>query len=380
MSSQIVKLGDVCEIDSGFAFDSTKFGKELGIPLIRIRDIMRGHTETLFNGNYDKKYIVNNGDILIGMDGEFNVAKWGGGEALLNQRVCRIYSKLNKISEQYLLHFLPKQLKKIEDATPFVTVKHLSVKTIKDIGIALPPLEEQKRIAEILDKANEIKAKREQALAKLDHLAKSIFEDSITKVKKSGDYSEVTLNEIAIFYAGNSLPLGMEFLEQKNGYFLMKVSDMNIDGNERYIFRCKEWSSFKGSKSGTCPENSIVIPKRGGAIGTNKKRITTRETILDPNLMAIKAKENLVMTEYLMQWFLNFDLKTITSGSSVPQLNKKDLVPLKVLLPNLHEQLRFANAIKNIENTKKKINLSLETISNLLVSLQNQAFTTGFNA
>ena len=95
--------------------------------------------------------------------------------------------------------------------------------------------------------------------------------------------------------------------------------------------------------------------------------------------MAIKAKENLVMTEYLMQWFLNFDLKTITSGSSVPQLNKKDLVPLKVLLPNLHEQLRFANAIKNIENTKKKINLSLETISNLLVSLQNQAFTTGFN-
>ena len=229
MSSQIVKLGDVCEIDSGFAFDSTKFGKELGIPLIRIRDIMRGHTETLFNGNYDKKYIVNNGDILIGMDGEFNVAKWGGGEALLNQRVCRIYSKLNKISEQYLLHFLPKQLKKIEDATPFVTVKHLSVKTIKDIGIALPPLEEQKRIAEILDKANEIKAKREQALAKLDHLAKSIFEDSITKVKKSGDYSEVTLNEIAIFYAGNSLPLGMEFLEQKNGYFLMKVSDMNID-------------------------------------------------------------------------------------------------------------------------------------------------------
>ena len=141
------KIGDLTEVLSGFAFDSQFFNNEMGFKLIRIRDVVRGFSETFYNGKFEDRYVVKEGDFLIGMDGEFNIAKWGKEPALLNQRVCKITVKNNLLDEKYLFHFLPKQLKLIEDITPFVTVKHLSVKKINEIKIPLPPLAEQHPIS-----------------------------------------------------------------------------------------------------------------------------------------------------------------------------------------------------------------------------------------
>jgi type I restriction enzyme S subunit len=170
-------LGDLVEILSGFAFDSEQFSDEDGLPLIRIRDVVRGHTETFYRGKYDERYVIADGDLLIGMDGEFNTARWKGGRALLNQRVCRIAATDSRLDPGYLFFFLPAALKKIEAVTPFVTVKHLSVKDIRAITMPLPPLAEQKRIAAVLDKADDLRSKRRQALATLDTLLQSVFLD-----------------------------------------------------------------------------------------------------------------------------------------------------------------------------------------------------------
>src|SRR5437870_752262 len=161
------KMGNVVEILSGFAFKSDSFNDSEGMPIIRIRDVVRGSSETRYRGDFDSAYIVNDGEILVCMDGEFNAARWCGGPALLNQRVCRIKSRGDQLHDGYLFHFLPSALKRIEDATPFVTVKHLSVKDIRDIDIPLPPLAEQQRIAAILDQAEALRAKRRHALAQL---------------------------------------------------------------------------------------------------------------------------------------------------------------------------------------------------------------------
>ena len=76
-SWQTKRLGDVLEIQNGYAFDSKKFSDTLGIPLIRIRDLKKGiATETKYSGEYDKRFEVNDGDFLIGMDGEFGCYEW----------------------------------------------------------------------------------------------------------------------------------------------------------------------------------------------------------------------------------------------------------------------------------------------------------------
>ena len=169
-----VRLPEVCNIQYGFAFDSAKFSATTGTPLIRIRDVVRGYSETYTTENYNDEYLVNDDDLLIGMDGEFNIARWNGGPALLNQRVCRLLPK-GDIDKGYLFYFMPQALKQIEDRTPFVTVKHLSAKQLNSITIPLPTLEIQQRIACVLDKLTHLISLCKQQLAKLDELVKARF-------------------------------------------------------------------------------------------------------------------------------------------------------------------------------------------------------------
>ncbi len=91
----------------GFPADSNLFvTEEDGFPLIRIRDINSDNTEVKYSGVVPKDYIIRKGDILVGMDGDFNIAKWQGPNALLNQRVCKV-SGSSKYLAQYTYYVLP---------------------------------------------------------------------------------------------------------------------------------------------------------------------------------------------------------------------------------------------------------------------------------
>ena len=147
-------LGELLEVQNGFAFDSKKFAPSGGMPLIRIRDLKSGvGTQTNFLGDYREEFVVRRGDLLIGMDGDFGCYEWRGEAALLNQRVCRLRNFSAKLLPRFLYYGLDSHLKAIEDATTFTTVKHLSSKQIRSIDFPVPPLPEQERIVRFLDEA-----------------------------------------------------------------------------------------------------------------------------------------------------------------------------------------------------------------------------------
>ena len=100
--------------------------------------------------------------MLVGMDGNFNVCLWAGGDAYLNQRVCKIKAKEDNLLQRYLYYYLPVYLKELEYWVKSVTVKHLSDKHLKSMPIPLPPLVEQQRIV----------AKIEELFAEIDKLTK----------------------------------------------------------------------------------------------------------------------------------------------------------------------------------------------------------------
>ncbi|MBV6388664.1 MAG: hypothetical protein JNIBNLAF_00258 [Nitrosomonas europaea] len=146
-----VPLAEVATILNGAPFDSALFSTTEGMPLIRIRDVTTGQTSTYYTGPYDDEYLVQQGDLLVGMDGDFYSGFWGSNAALLNQRVCKI-SPVEPFYDKRLLAFtLPGYLAAINANTPSVTVKHLSSKTIGEIGLPFPPRAEQTRIVEKLE-------------------------------------------------------------------------------------------------------------------------------------------------------------------------------------------------------------------------------------
>ena len=171
----IRNLHELCNIQYGYAFDSASFTDDASYtPLVRIRDVKRGYSETYYSGAYSDEYIIRAGDLLVGMDGEFNAAKWKSRDALLNQRVCKIIAK-KETDGEYLRFALSVALKIIEERTAFVTVKHLSVKELNKIKIQAPSYEEQKNIAGILLRIEEIIQAKRDELRKLDSLIKARF-------------------------------------------------------------------------------------------------------------------------------------------------------------------------------------------------------------
>jgi type I restriction enzyme S subunit len=121
------------------------------MPLIRIRDVGQDKTDTYYSGEFEDDHVVRQGSILVGMDGDFRVAVWNGPEALLNQRVCRLDVVSSLLRPRLLVLLLQPYLDAIWEETSAVTVKHLSSRTIADIPLPVPPIDEQDEIVRILD-------------------------------------------------------------------------------------------------------------------------------------------------------------------------------------------------------------------------------------
>lgn len=182
-----IELGKLTSMKSGFPFDSKRFTKSKSAntrPLIRIRDVINGVTETYTDQECPEEYVIKKGEILIGMDGDFNVGKWQSEDALLNQRVCCIQSCSSLYLDDFLFYYLPDPLKKINDATPSVTVKHLSTKTISITPVPVPPLPEQQRIVDRIEslfaKLDEAKQKAQEALDSFETRKAAILHKAFT--------------------------------------------------------------------------------------------------------------------------------------------------------------------------------------------------------
>ena len=182
---QRVRLGDVGQVLNGYAFKAELFTREGGMPLIRIRDVGSAASETFYSGDYDERYVVNAGDLLVGMDGDFNCARWRGPRSLLNQRVCKITVDEALYLPRFLDYVLPGYLKAINDATSSITVKHLSSRTIQDIPLPLPPMEEQCEIVAELEKQF---SRLDEAVANLQRVKANLkrYKASVLKAAVEG--------------------------------------------------------------------------------------------------------------------------------------------------------------------------------------------------
>lgn len=148
-----VRLREVATVQNGFAFKSGSFSKDRGLPLLRIRDVGANDPDTFIDDNVDPAYVVERGDIVVGMDGDFRAARWDGPPSALNQRVCRVIPTSPNFDSRFLFHTLQPYLDAVNRATSAITVKHLSSATVSDLPVPLPPLAEQERIVATIEEA-----------------------------------------------------------------------------------------------------------------------------------------------------------------------------------------------------------------------------------
>lgn len=149
-----------------------------------------------------------------------------------------------------------------------------------------------------------------------------------------------------------SLKSGTSFNKEKElvsgQYIYAKVADMNLEGNEVDITTSSRFIDPSSKDlNAIIPAGSIVFPKRGGAIATNKKRFVKNNLFVDLNIMAITPFEG-VNLDFAYRWLLGIDLAILNSGTSVPQINNKDIAPLLFPIPPLREQHRIVAKVDEL--------------------------------
>ncbi len=283
------------------------------------------------------------GDIIMSIRASIGATVWADKIYCLGRGVAGLRPG-PELDSQFLWYWLPTVEKLLLSKARGATFVQVNRKDVEELPIELPPLDEQRKFAEEHHLKFLIQQKRERQQELFEELKSSLFQSML-----DDDNETVNLGDVASFIGGSSLPTGEPFTGQEGGVLLMKVSDMNAPGNKNKIHHTSLWVSKHGNENQIVPAGSVVIPKRGASIATNKKRLITRPTALDPNLMAITPKSEKLTSQFLYHWFLQFDLTSITSGSSVPQLNKKDLSPLEISIPSFQHQINFARIIDTIK-------------------------------
>ncbi len=159
----------------------------------------------------------------------------------------------------------------------------------------------------------------------------------------------------------------------------LKVSDMNIEGNQIYFLSSNNvfYNGTNGIPSkGFLKPKSLVFPKRGAAIATNKKRITTTYSVLDPNLIGVEPHENIDIN-FLYLFFELFDLKWLQDNNVIPQLNKHNVAGVKFPLPPLPEQCKITYVLSTVQKAIEQLDKLIRTTTELKKTLMQKLFTEG---
>lgn len=189
-----------------------------------------------------------------------------------------------------------------------------------------------------------------------------------------------TVEQLATVTSGQTPPGMPATSAQGEGVLWFRVADMNASGNDVWMQNGGLRLSVDSAKSlgvKLLPAGSIIFPKRGGAIATNKKRRLKFDAACDLNLMAVTPVAS--VGEYLWLWFLGLDLAKLSDGSNVPQINNPDIVPRRVPLPPLAEQQAIVEAVEDqlsvIDHLESDLDAKLTNAQALRQSILRDAFS-----
>ncbi len=159
----------------------------------------------------------------------------------------------------------------------------------------------------------------------------------------------VAIKDVAEVVSGFGFPLNRQGHRDK-AYPFLKVSDMNLKGNERFMVsqnHTVDRDDLFALKARTCPKGTIIFPKIGAAIATNKKRILTRESVFDNNVMGIIPDVSKLLPEYLFSLLQGINLSDWASNSEPPSMRKTKVEAVRIPLPPVREQHALVNEVES---------------------------------
>lgn len=193
----------------------------------------------------------------------------------------------------------------------------------------------------------------------------------------------VQLNELGSWAIGSGIPQRIQG-ETGNEILVCKVSDMNLPGNDKYIYQTVNSISVKTAEENGIkihPKGTVIFPKIGGAIATNKRRILNQSTAIDNNCLGITPASSCT-TDWLYLTLKSIDFSIYQSGTSVPALSQGTIGKIPIFLPNTSEQQRICSRVNHLiqlcDELEQKQALILRLRSKIAASMCEAVLKPGF--
>ena len=370
----IVQLGDVATYINGYAFKPSDWSTD-GVPIIRIQNLTGNSSQiNYFNGEYDSKFEVQSGDVLISWSASLGVYIWHDTKAVLNQHIFKVCFDKVDIDKDFFVYQVENILQKATSQAHGATMRHLTRPIFNSLPFYLPPKDEQIRIARKLALVSSVISKKEKELHKLDELVESRFIEMFGDLISSPKFPGIEFGTLGEMITGGTPS------SKKSEYYggdIPFVSTPSLGKN--YISRedAQNYLTELGVKNSTThliPANSLMI---GNRVGVGKSSINTCDMCTNQDILSFVhiniEKYDLLFLKNVIDQYLPY-YESVKRGATIKG------VPAKVikssLVPNvsLNMQKKYTSFVRETDKSKLAIQKSLDELETLKKSLMQQYF------
>ena len=377
----MARLEEICAINMGQSPDSSTYNED-------------GNGLPFFQGNADfgeiypavrmwcsePTKIAREKDILISVRAPIGALNIANCECCIGRGLAALTVNEDICAQEYLWHALSGKVDELNSKGTGSTFKAINKKTLSETEIPLPPIDEQRKIAAILDKVSDLIAKRQQQLDKLDEMIKArfmeIFGDSETNTK---NWRVLPMSKICS--VGSSKRI-YQSEQSSSGVPFWRISDLTsliTTGTvtpELYIPE-ERYKELKTQGQVPAP-GDILITSRGTLGQCYIVKVNDRFYFQDGMISWLSGYMDGVTPLYISYLFtmpgFRKQIDSMQAVSTVAYLSITMIKKLKVMLPDIESQQQFASFVSKTEKTKTTISRSLEKLETLKKALMQEYF------
>ena len=374
---QKTNLGSVCKLLNGRAYKKHELLDSGKYPVLRVGNFFSNRSWYFSDLDLPENKYCDKGDLLYAWSASFGPRIWEGGKVIYHYHIWKIELDEEKIDKQFLYHWFNWDVDRIrtEQGTG-ATMIHVTKSAMENRALSLPPLSEQKRIADILDKADAIRRKRQQAIEEAKTFVTSLFSTTFGFiVENSKNWQVVPFGSVCDSRLGKMLDA-----KQQTGQHLRKyLRNTNVQWNRFQIDEMLEMDfDEKARKEFELKDGDLLICE-GGEIGRCAIwRNELAECYFQKALHRVRPDLKKVVPEYLLHFMWEMSkydgFRFLKSQATIAHLTGVKLKKLDLPLPPIELQREFATRIEGHQKAIQNYQAALSESTQLFNSLVQRTF------
>lgn len=375
--SAVARLDSVCQIIMGQAPDGSTYNSEgRGWPLIAgasdfgvVSPAAKKYTTT-------KTKLSESGDVILGIRATIGEKVLSDGIYCLGRGVASLRPEA-ALHDRYLWHWLTHSRSEIEAKARGATFKQVNRDDIGSLLISLPPLTEQRRIAEVLDRAEALRTQRRATIAQLDALAQAIFYEMFgDPVQNFSGFPIKPMIDLVDPDRPITYGILMPGSDQDQGIPYVRVVDMKEGGIALNGLRRTTKAISREYRRSSLKSEDILMSIRGhvGRLASVPSELNGCNITQDTARIAIREAVPVFVRECLRTTGIQRWMIRHTKGGAVRGINLGDVKQIPIIVPPIERQREYARRVTTVERLQVAHRSSLGTLHALFASLQHRAF------